>query len=174
MQKVRIKLDSEELYPQKADVLVSGCCEAILPMSMICVGEGKTGIYNTEGYKSLSSMKNINASEILLLVKKVLIMRDICSDYMFFPEEYVLSTETVYLSEKNGDTKLTYISTKNGTSGDKSMIYFLQRLKQLTTDNGQLYLETLIQLFLCENLRTERIIGFIEKLRYEIYTCGIS
>lgn len=173
MRKVRINLDSGELYPEKAGKLVSGCCEAILPMSMIHNGESKIGIYNTDGYKQLSSMENINASEILLLAKKVLIMRDICSDYLFFPEEYILSTETVYLSEDNDNVKLTYIPICDRISGDKSMIYFLRQLMRHTTENGQQYLETLLRFFLCENMREEQTIGFIEKLRYEIYTCGI-
>ena len=55
----------------------------------------------------------------------------------------------------------------------KSLACFFHQLKSVTTENGRVYLDTLGALLSCEKLRTERVIGFIEKLKQEIYLCGI-
>lgn len=176
-------------YPQKKEMLLSGSCGAIFGMSVISNGSVTRAVYDTRGYRKLGDMRNLSASRVLYLAEKVLLMAAECEDYLFFADEYVLSVDTVYFSEENDRARLLYIpcEKRKGSEREKTihtecvndelsigMANFVNQMKPLTTDNGRLYLETLIQLFLCENLRTERIIGFIERLRHEIYSCAIS
>ena len=47
-------------------------------------------------------------------------------------------------------------------------------MKELTTENGRTYLETLGAMLECSNLRLRKVIGFIEELKEEIKVCGIE
>lgn len=176
----------------KKALLLSGGCPAIFPLSTVGSSQGIRGIYDTRGYKSLSAMRNLDASEILYKLEKILRLVEECEDYLFLADEYILSVDTVYFSEETDRARLLYIPCKRvgeassessqqllhteapGRRTNIAMANIVNQMKALTGENGRTYLDTLLRLFLCENLCTERILAFVEKLRYEIYTCGIS
>lgn len=169
----------------KTYMLLTGKCDAIFSASVIRKSGVFRILYDTAGYKSLSGFRNLSASAVLSTVENVLRLTEKCEDYLFMLGEYVLSPDTVFISEKTKEMKLLYVPYASGRSGDKLenaaggngnsyvLPNFVHQMKRITSENGAEYLETLMRFLICENLNTERIIAFIEKLKQEIYECGI-
>ena len=174
MNKVSIRLKNGTVdYTQKTEVLLAGSCDAFFPMSIIRDKKTTRGIFDTSGFRKLSDLEGLSASQVLSLAEDVLLLIEKCEDYLFFPEEYILSAETVYINEESKQLKITYIPNERNLNFSKSLACFFHQLKSATTENGRVYLDTLGALLSCEKLCTERVIGFIEKLKQEIYLCGI-
>ena len=174
MNKVSIRLKNGTVdYAQKTETLLAGSCDAFFPMSIIRDKKNTRGIFDTSGFHKLADLEGLSASQVLSLAEDVLLLIEKCEDYLFFPEEYILSAETVYINEESKKLKLIYIPNERKASFFKSLAYFFHQMKSVTTENGRVYLDTLSALLSSGNLRTERVIGFIEKLKQEIYLCGI-
>jgi len=161
-------------YQQKADTIISGRCPGILPLSIIRTGGKIRAMYNTEGYIRLASLKSISAAMILTIAERVLECTELCRDYLLFPEEYVFSADTVYISEDFRNVKLAYIPRTEAGGETAAISSFIYSLKPLTTENGRTYLDTLGSVLECRNLRISRVIGFVEQLKQEINICGIE
>lgn len=174
MNRVTVSLNREYVESFKMDVLAAGACGSIFPLSIIKEKKFTKCIYNTEGYIKVSALANIPAKEILTIAEKVLNLVENCQNYLLFPEEYILSSETIYIRDDYKDIKITYIPIDKKERQRNVLSYFIRSLRNSTTENGRTYLETLANLLDCEELKTERIIGFIEKLKQEINICGIK
>ena len=70
-------------------------------------------MYNTEGYIRIASLKNISAAMIQTIAERTLECTEMCRNWLLFPEQYVLSSDTVYISEDFRTVKLAYIPQSN-------------------------------------------------------------
>ena len=155
----------------------SRMCPAVLPASSVKRGDSEAGtvlIYDKEGFVKLSSLSNLNAADILTVAEKTLECTEICRDWLLFPEEYVLTADTVYISEDMTTVRLAWTMPQQICSEKAAVSYFIYSLKTLTTTNGKTYLDTLGQMLECRNLRFSRVTAFINQLRQEINICGIE
>lgn len=169
----------------KTYMLLSGKCNAIFSASVIRKSGVFRILYDTAGYKSLSGLRNLSASAVLSTVENVLRLTERCEDFLFMLGEYVLSPDTVFINEQTKEMKLLYVPYLSGRDRSKTksaeecdgnsyvLPNFVHQMKRTTSENGAEYLQTLMRFLMCENLNTERIITFIEKLKQEIYECGI-
>ena len=164
----------EDFYSLGLDMLTSSACKAILPMNVIKGKNFMRGIYDTSGYCRLADLHQIDAASMLTIVERVLELLDQCREYLIFSDEIVLTPETLYVSEGFHTVRLTYIPEKQNHSEKTKLGYLLSRLERQTTENGKMYLETVSQLLSCGNLRTERVISFLEELKQEIRLCEIQ
>lgn len=164
----------EDFYSLRLDMLTSGACKAILPMNVIKEKNFMRGIYDTSGYCRLADLHQIDAASVLTIVERVLELLDQCREYLIFSDEIVLAPETLYVSEDFHTVRLTYIPEKQNHSEKTKLGYLLSRLERQTTENGKMYLETVSRLLSCGNLRTERVISFLEELKQEIRLCEIQ
>lgn len=171
---IRVRLtENEELFPWKREVLLSGGCRGILPLGVIESGGEVFGYYRTEGFVRLSAMVNVSAGEILTIVERVLECIEICRDCLVFPGEYVLSVDTVYVTEDLREARLAYIPLKRYVSEEGAVSSLIYAMKGFTTENGATYLETLGAMLECSSLKLRHVIGFIEELKEEIRLCAI-
>ncbi len=161
-------------FPQKIEALIAGQCPQIIPLNAVISDDFTRGIYNTSGYVRLSSLKNMSAFNILNIAERTLECIETCKDYLFFPDEYVLSIDTVYIKEDFKEAKLLYIPEKRTSGENGAVSYFIFSLKSLTTENGRTYLDTLGNMMECKNLRISRVIAFVEELKREIVLFGIE
>lgn len=155
-------------FPERKEILLMGRCRAIMPLNMVGEGSAAFGIYNTSGYRRISSGDIFTAWEVIQIAEKTLECIEICRDYLIFPDEYVLSADTVYVSPDLKEIKLVYIPDDR-TCGENTVVSaFVYSLKKYTTDNGRTYLDTLGKLLESQNLKYSRVIGFAEELKREI------
>lgn len=165
--------DGTALFPWKQDILLSGKCRGVLPLGIVRSKESISGFYSTEGYIRLSSLHDIKAGDILTIAERVLECAEICRDALIFPGEYVLSADTVYISDDLTEARIAYIPEGRSMSEEGAISLFIYSLKKHTTENGRIYLETLGSMLEIKGLKLYKVIGFIEELREEINLCGI-
>lgn len=175
MSRIYINLKNKPaIYENKREKLIRSVCTDILPLSVISGKKILKGVYCTDGYMKVSSLGTLSAAQALSVVEGTIVMSEKLKNNLFFPEEYVLSPDTVYTDEKLEKYRLAYIPVAQQCRFDKSMHCFIGSMKKLTTQNGALYLDSLMNLVACGNLKSEGLIGFIEKLKQEIRVCGIK
>ncbi len=172
--RVMIKFKEEQLaYKEKMDVLTEGGCKGIFPISIIKDARQITGFYVTAGYKRLSELDNLSAEKILTVVEKTVSAMEECNQYLIFPEEFIITLDTVYIKDNFERIKFTYVPDKSKSGASKKLTGFTAQLKKITTDSGKLYLDMLEQLFATENLSTLKIKALILQLKREVNLCHI-
>lgn len=174
MKKTSVLLNTAALDEYKTDLLLSGSCAGVFRASAIRKSTGCYLLYDTAGYKSLAGLRALNASAALSLTEKVLRLAEKCEDHLLMLGEYVLSPDTLFINENAKDMKLLYVPCVSTEKSDSYVLSrFVRQTKCATSENGGVYLDTLMRFLLRDNPDTERIIAFIEKLKQEIYECGI-
>ncbi len=172
--KVIIKISKNNLiYDEKIDILVEGVCRGIFPLSIVHKNDMLIACYNIAGYKRLSQFKNLSAESILTIIEKIIIAMEECCQYLIFPEEFIMNTNTIYVDEQLKTVKFTYIPDSDGEKIKNKFARLLNDLKITTTDNGRLYLEMLIQLCSVDNLSYKKLRLLVAKLSQEVkkYDC---
>ena len=173
--KVKVLFKEEDLgYKKKTEVLTGGGCKGILPLSIVRKKGGMIGYYSTSGYIRLSDLHELTVSGILTVAEETVAAIQECGQYLIFPEEYVINTDTVYIREDFKQIKFTYIPDRYSVSGRKKLSAFLEQLKDMTTENGRMYLDMLSQLSDTENLSLMKMKAFISRLKREAGIYGIS
>lgn len=172
---IMVNLDESRFaYRKKYETVISGICPVILPLNIVKCGDCTRGMYRTEGFVRLSSLSGVSAARILTVAERIIEFTEICRDYLLFPEEYVLTADTVYISEDFRTVKLAYIPVRPCCSEKKVMAGLIHSLRSITTENGRMYLDTLTTMLECSNLKVSKVTGFIEHLKQEINLCGIE
>ena len=161
-------------YEGKLDSLLHGRCQAFLPVSLIRKEEKLRLCAQTDGYRRLSSLNLLKAAELLEILSKVIRNMKSCRDFLYYPEDYVLSPDTIYQAKRGEQIRFLYVPSDRKISESKALKNLCHRLKSLTTENGVMYLETLEQLFSVEGLNEIRVQAFLNELLTEIYICGIE
>ena len=101
MSRVYINLKNKPLlYESKVERLTAGICNEILPLSIIKNRKITKGIYHTDGYKKVSDVGTLSAVQVLSVIEGVIAMSEKLKNNFFFPEEYILSPDTVYIDAK--------------------------------------------------------------------------
>lgn len=159
-----------QVMPFQAAVsrLAAGTCPAFFPADVILQGEQMQVIYHMKGYRQLRGMRNVPASDLLEIVKEILKQLDICRDWLWMPEEMVLSVDTVCVNDEN-QTRILYIPEKKCVSESRKLTGLLHSMKGITDEEGIMYLETCIQLVSVENLRTCRVLAFLDHLALKVH-----
>lgn len=160
-------------YDGKAEVLAACACPGILPARVTADGEMVQIYYDVRGWSRLEDRRNLSATDALLVVSQTLKKMESLRGWLFFPEEYVLSGRTVWISTDGREAKIMYIPDGKPVSEQRRLEGFLQELKRMTTENGVMYLETLIRMVETEHLNTGRVLVFIDHLMTEAHVCGI-
>ena len=172
--KAMITFEENKLpYQERPDILARGDCKAFLHASFVYEEQKVRIYYETTGYKRLSSWKEVQAKDLLCVIEKLIQSMELARDYLFFPEEYILSTDSIYLNDEMDALKLIYIPADRKISASKSMENFLNAFGRITTENGRMYLHTLKYLLTAEDIKYEKILYFIDELITEASICNI-
>lgn len=174
MSRVYIDLkNSPRLYENKVQKLEMGICEEILPLSVVKDKKRQRGVYHTDGYQKLSSLGMLSARQVLSAAGGVIAMQDKLQKNLFFPGEYILSADAIFTDERLEKFKIAYIPVEKERP-EKSLACFVGSMKRYTSIGGAGYLDTLRILIETGTMRSEELIGAIEKMKQEIRICGIK
>lgn len=170
-----VRLEREKLpFEGKLDFLTCGGCGGIFPVSITEDEEGIKGFYKTSGFKRLSDLEEVGAAEVLTLLEKTIDAVEECGQYLIFPEEFVISSDTAYVDEKFRRIKFVYVPCHGEKSCGDKLIDFMEELKKITTDNGRLYLDMAKDLLSSGYVGSMRIRTAVLRLKHEIKICGIT
>ncbi len=177
---VAVRFDSDSLsYPRVKDVILSGNCRRILPASLMNYRKkGKpVFVYNKEGYKVLSSYREMAVAETLGTLEEILDMIKDCKNFFLVTGEYLLSLDCIYISEDKKKTKdymkLAYIPRKKGEEERNPLNTLIHQMRKITTENGRSYLERLCEYMERGSYTPEKLKMYIEELKREIYMLDI-
>ena len=155
------------------EILLSGSCEAILPMNLYRGKKYCFGVYHTEGFRCLGQCESFTAEQILQIAEALFHMREECRDHLLFPTDYVLNLSTLYVRRDHSELRLLYIPARKGLNPRKTLQYLLQSMKALTSPYGVEYLCALQELLQGASMKPEQIAGRLQQWRAEIRNSGI-
>ena len=118
-------------------------------------------------------MGDLSASQVLSVVESVLELREKLRDNLFFPDEYILSADTIFVDENLEKYRLAYIPIAETGRAEKSVACFIASLKRQTSDAGAEYLDRLNNFIMSTGASAEIAIAFTERLKQEARTFGI-
>lgn len=172
--KITVKMDAQVLpYTMRLDTLISGVCPAFFPVSVRQVGKRLLLTCDPSGYRQLKHWARLDGQQILQMAYAVVQAIEAGKEYLFFPEEYVISVDTVYLREDLSQGRLIFAPVTTPQSATTNLLHFFHTLQERTTDNGRMYLDTLCTLLGAETLRYRRVLAFIHELLTEARLCEI-
>lgn len=159
----------KERFPHsvKIQVLISAECEAFFPADVFFTDNVVHLRYSTGNYKSLKSCETMNTVQALDLVKTVIRLRTEAQDWLWFPEEYVLSADTVWINPQ-GKIRMLCIPDGRRIAGNQRMNGFLYDLKKLSEPAASSWLQILQEIVLSGSEETEQLIGEIDLLTAEV------
>ena len=142
--KTIVRFTDNSIYEEQRKILLIGKCNSIFPLTILYRDEGITGYYETSGYMRISELKNLTAKTSLILAEKIIMVIEECYQYLFFPEEYVININTIYVDFDYNIVRLVYIPDYRKENLVSKYIEILRCLKIATIDSEQKYLEMLI------------------------------
>lgn len=158
---------SKSLYKEKVDMIVSGTCKSIMPVSITYKRDNLIGYYKIEGFKRLSHYKELTSEALLTFLELFFYALEDCGQFLIFPEEFVINTETVCVDDAFKKVKFLYICDCEKNKSRNKIKYFIKELGKLTTAEGKTYLDMLEKLVEIENVSYKKVRLFIEKLKLD-------
>ena len=198
LNKILINLrDEEARYPHKVAMVMGGECEQFFPMSLIKKRkqikknvrnsrgtitlkkiniDTVFGVVDTSGYVRLADLdRKFCVQEALGLIENVVMLMKRAEDYLLFPEDYLVTLDTVYLKHaqeyNSGHEAINIVPVTDGnvgrgeyrnesrkvrlafvpTSGIETgggltaLYYFIMSLQKCATAEGKFYIERLAE-----------------------------
>lgn len=151
----------------KIRVLAAGDCPAFFPADVIQSGNSIHLCYSTGNYQSLRRWSNLTSEQVFGAVRAVLIHVEAARDWMWFPEEYVISSDTVWM-DITGRVRILCIPENKEVSYSHRMQCFLHDLKRLSEPAVSSCIELLQEQIAAGNLQTERLLSEIDLMMAEL------
>ena len=172
---MQVRFRKEDLgYEKKANLLTGGGCASLLPLSIVRMGEEARGYYSAGDYTRLGRCGELDAAGIMTVAWGVICALEDCEQYLIFPEEFVLDLNTVFVSPRLDKVKFAYVPDRHQRSARMKLPALFRDMRTVTTENGGLYLDMLVQLLDGGDLSLKKVEAFILRLRREISLCGVS
>lgn len=170
---VRVKYRRNQLFDYVSEILALGECGFFFRGSFAYMGECAEGCFETEGYRRLSSLKEIGTEDILSIA--VFLLQGVMQgerNYLF-AERYAIDCDTVFVDKSISNVKLIYTPPVENTELMDKMILLLQNLRCKGHEEGYDYIDHAIGFMTSEGYNLRAVISYIESLRREVYLCSI-
>lgn len=151
----------------KIHSLASSRCPAFFPADVVLTQNNVHLRYSTSGYQPLSKHRGLGADSVLETVKRVIQNIQTARDWMWFPEDYLLTADTVWINAE-GLTKILCVPDRSEVSGSRRLCLFLHNLEKTAEQSEVLYLRLLQDMAAAGNVRTEQLLSEIDQMIAEV------
>jgi len=155
------------------EILATGICKALLPMSFVCIGEVVKVNYDCSGYKPLSEFEIVSNKEMISLLEKCIFALMNSCEYLINPKKMELSLQTVFYSESKKEIKFAY--SPKAVQAEKALQGFTELLKQIENKANERtmsdYLNSIISYIESENVSFMDVINYLGEIKQEIHAC---
>ena len=151
----------------KIHSLASSRCPAFFPADVILTQNNVHLRYSTAGYHPLSKQQEMRTDSVLEVVKKVIQCVQDARDWMWFPQDYLLLADTVWINSE-GLIKILCIPDRSAKSGTGRFCTFLHDLKRTAQPSAASYLQFLQDMCADGNMRTELLLSEIDQMIAEV------
>lgn len=167
--KIIVRYAKEEfLYEEKLEILMEGVCKSIFPVSIIHEKDAILSCIHTSGYKPLSNLVDIPADVILSVIEKIIIAIEECSQFLIFPEEYVLNMRNIYINNNYDDIKMVYIPDKRREKVEFKLRFLLNKLKNTTKADEWSYINNIIEMYSVRGISLAKLKYLTSRVAQEI------
>ncbi len=171
---MELKYQKYKLENYIMDMLTLETCKIFLPAAFIQTEEEVIASYRTEGFCNLSTLKEIETEDLLSVVLSLLEGIDDAQRHYIFPNEYVVNDESVYVQKDLHQAKLIFIPEKEDIALNDKIVALLENLKEKGTEDGKEYMEDAIAFVRQNTFGGRAVIRHLEKLRKEVFLCGVK
>lgn len=157
-----------------ADQLNASLIPAFFPVSFVYDGNCCTGIYNTDTYKPLSIVDKIFIKDLLWIICRLMEMIAENEKHYLFGTDYQISQQTVYVDIFHRQIKMVFQPAGEAQSAKSQLSKLLHHCKNKVSEEGQAYLEDMIQYLNRDEVGLLSAIHHGEVLQNEVCVCGIQ
>ncbi len=164
----RITVDQKKVgSPRQIWIIENNLCDGILPYSCYYDGEGFVGNYNAEGYIKLRNLKMVSGQDALTILESIIRAFNSLREYLFFPEDLIISPDTVFIKENYTKACLIMVGNDSPLRESRYFEIMIGYLKTKTNSLGGDYLEKALT-FMDSNPKYQRLIMYIEGLKTDL------
>ena len=150
-----------------------GTLKGFLPVSFIQTDRGCVGVYQMEKYVRAKSMPDTTIDILLHVIDRLLHLMEKMERNYVFPEDYLLTEETVYVDFENKEVRLIYMENQDKLSGKTQLCYLLAQWEDIASAEGAGYLRGLRSYLEEHQVGYRSAIHHVETLRHEVDVCGV-
>ena len=150
-------------WPGKVYRLARSECPAFFSADITVQGETVHICFNTEGYRPLKEIGTLTGIQCLGILKELLQHLAAACDWMWYPEQSVISADTVWIGQ-DGHIRLLCIPDSFELALFRRMGLFIESMKKLTDASGKDILSRLQREWLDRPHPSHRIVGAIDRM----------
>jgi len=155
------------------DQLAMGTMGVFFPVSFIMEETNLTAVFQTDGYRPLSQIQKISTEDVFRIFCHIVMAMENNEKHYLLPEQYVINRDTVYFDLLSGRVKMIFLLNRDATPGVEQLCYLAQACNTMVHEEGEPYLESLIDELQKGGASYRSIIHRCELLQQEIYVCDI-
>lgn len=171
---IEIIYENHKLENYIMDMLTLKTCKLFLPAAFIKTEESVIASYQTEGCCRLSGLREIDTEDILSIVLSLLLGIDDAQRHYIFPNEYEINEESIFVQKGLHQAKVVFIPEKKDIPLADKIAVLLEELKETAHEEGKEYLDDAITFIRQDTYGSKAVIHHLEKLRKEVYLCGVK
>jgi len=166
--KMTVTLPKERFrHPFKIYGLAASDCPAFFPADIIEMDKTVHIRYSTAGYRPLAYCSNLGPVQTLMVLQAVIRNAEMACDWMWFPEEYVISCNTVWINSC-GKVRMLYIPDHSFRPYFRRLHSFLHELKKAAEPSVHILLQTIQNMISERTMQTSKLLSEIDQLLAEV------
>ena len=156
------------------DMLATETCRLFLPAAFIQTGEGVFASYQTEGYCRLTALKENDTEDVLSIILSLLYGIEDAQCHYIYPDEYQINQESIFVKRGLHQVKAVYLPEEKASPLSEKVISLLRHLEGTVDEEGREYLDDAVTFIRQDAFCSKAVIHHLEKLRKEVYLCGVK
>lgn len=169
-----VKCQTGDVENYVREILTLNLCKLFFPVTFTVEGDEISGSYKIEGFKKLSVVNYIGTEDILSIVISLLKDMASCENHYIFCDEYEIDEDTVFVDKSYFMVKMIYRPCSQVKTGPERLLDLINQLKVKTSEEGLPYIEAVTEYISNNNFSYSSVIHYLEKMRKEVYLCGIQ
>lgn len=166
--KTHIAVPAERIpYPGKIRALASSSCPAFFSADVTIKDNVVHIYYSTGEFLPLKDAGLLIPEKALMVMKTVVHNQNMARDWMWYPEEYVLSDDTVWV-DSAGSVRFLWIPDSIKQAGHRSLYGLAEQMKSFTSEEGKEVLTRLQQNFFLKPCLPQQILSGIDRMMMEL------
>ena len=171
---IELKYEIHKLESYIIDLLTMEACRLFLPAAFIKTEEGVTASYHTEGYRRLADFQEMSTENVFNIMLSLTESVKDAQRHYIFEDEYEIAMDNIFVDQKISRARLLFLPAEQDVPLVDKMTVLLAKLAEIAPEEGREYIDDAIAFIRQEAFGSKAVIHHLEKLRKEIYLCGVK
>ena len=153
--------------PAKLKCIASSSCTSFFPANVLLKKEKIHFYFAVDGFCPLKESGMLSASRILQIFRETVKLAAEASDWMWYPDDYVLSLETIWMNH-TGKLKIICIPVSQTRMKYSSFFCLADAMKYIADEEGKIILSELQHRYLSGSESCRFILSGIDQMLMEM------